>query len=134
VSIEFPLARKQTPFGPVSDPKIPVAVKLAAAYVTYRFLVDTGADFSLAPHWLGLQIGIGWDTLPEAQVRGVEQRGLTARLGHLPIRLGSTELTIRCLFVDTPAAPFILGRADFLDRFVLTVDHGRQRILLEEIG
>ena len=56
MSIEFPLARKQTPFGPVSDPKIPVAVKLAAAYVTYRFLVDTGADFSLAPDWLGLQM------------------------------------------------------------------------------
>jgi predicted aspartyl protease len=133
VSIEFPLARKQTPFGPVSDPKIPVVVRLATRDVVYRFLIDTGADFSLAPQWLGLQIGLDWASLPETRVRGVEQRGLTARLGYLPIRIGDTELTIRCLFADTPAAPFILGRADFLDRFVLTVDHSRQTIVLTEI-
>jgi hypothetical protein len=133
VSIEFSLGRKQTPFGPISDPKIPVAIKIGAGYVVYRFLIDTGADFSFAPHWLGLQTGAKWDTLPEARVRGVEQSGLTARMGILPIRIGDHELRIRCLFVDTPAAPFILGRADFLDRFVVTIDHSRQVITLTEI-
>lgn len=134
MSIEFPLPQKQTPFGPVSDPKIPVAVRTTAGYRTYRFLIDTGADFALAPRRLAQQIGLEWNALPEAQVMGVEQGGVRARLGYLTIRVGSIELTVRCLFVDTRKSLFILGRADFLDRFVLTIDHPQQRILLTEIS
>lgn len=132
VSIEFPLLYKQTPFGPLSDPKIPVGVKTLTGYHTYRFLVDTGADFSVVPRRLAQQVGLDWDTLPEAQMRGVGQGSVEARLGHLPIRLGRVELSVRCLFVDTRIA-FILGRADFLDRFVLTIDHAQHRIVLAEI-
>lgn len=132
VSIEFPLPQKQTPFGPLSDPKIPVAVRTLAGYRTYRFLIDTGADFALAPRRLAQQIGLDWGSLPETQVVGVEQGGVRARLGYLPLRLQSIELTVRCLFVDTRKALFILGRADFLDRFVLTIDHPQRKILLTE--
>jgi hypothetical protein len=46
--------------------------------------------------------------------------------------LGRIELTVRCLFVDAPNALFLLGRADFLERFVLTIDHSRQSIVLTE--
>lgn len=133
MSIEFPLPQKSTPFGPVSDPKIPLTVRTLAGYRTYRFLIDTGADFSLAPQRLAQQIGLDWDALPETQVMGVEQGGVRARLGHLPIRFGSIELTVRCLFVDARKSLFILGRADFLDRFVLTIDQPRQRIILTEV-
>ncbi len=133
VSIEFPLPRKATPFGPISDPKIPIAVRTLAGYVGYRFLIDTGADLCLAPRALAQQIGLDWDALPETRVVGVEQGGVRARMGHLPVRLESTELVVRCLFVDAPKAMFILGRADFLDRFVLTIDQARQRIILTEI-
>jgi hypothetical protein len=132
-SIEFDLPRKSTPFGPVSDPKIPVAVRTVAGYVTFRFLIDTGADFSLAPRPLARQVGLEWQALPQTRVVGVEQGGLTARLGPLPIRLGDTNLAVRCLFVDAPKTLFILGRADFLEHFVLTLDEVRQRIILAEI-
>jgi len=133
VSIKFPLSQKYTPFGPVSDPKIPIEVRTLAGYRTYRFLIDTGADFSLGPRRLSQQVGLEWDALPEAQVVGVEQGGVMARLGHLPIRIGRTDLEVRCLFADSPRALFILGRADFLDRFILTIDHLRQRIVLSKI-
>jgi len=73
VSIEFPLPQKSTPFGPVSDPKIPVAIKTLRGYRTYRFLIDTGADFPLAPRRLAQQIGLAWDACPETRVTGVEQ-------------------------------------------------------------
>lgn len=133
MSIEFPLLQKQTPFGPVSDPKIPVAVRTLAGYRTYGFLIDTGADFSLAPPRLAQQVGLNWEALPEGQVMGIEQRGMRARLGDLPIRLGAIDLNVRCLFVDSPRALFILGRADFQDRFLLTVDQQRQRIILTAV-
>ena len=133
MSLEFPLAQKRTPFGSVSDPKIPVTVRTRAGEQRYRFLIDTGADFSLAPRDLAEEIGLDWDRLPEARLMGIEQGGVRARLGHLPIRIGDSELALRCLFVDHPRGLFILGRADFLDRFVLTIDHSHLRIVLTEI-
>lgn len=130
MSIEFPLRHRLTPFGLVSNPTIPVTVRTSATSCTYYFLIDTGADFSVAPRRLAQQIGLDWATLPEVRMVGVEQGGVRARLGHLPIRLERLSLTVRCLFVDAPRVPFILGRADCLDRFVLTIDPAQQRIIL----
>ena len=77
---------------------------------------------------------MNWDVLTPAQVIGVEQGGVRARLGLLPIRLGDVALSVRCLLVDTAKALFLLGRADFLDRFVLTVDQGQRKIVLVEVS
>ena len=52
---------------------------------------------------------------------------------ELPIRIGRIVLDVRCMFVDNPRTPLVLGRADFLDRFVLTIDQPRRRIILEEV-
>jgi predicted aspartyl protease len=131
-SIEFPLFRKRTPFGLISDPKIPVGIRIKGRYRGYRFLLDTGADFALVPRRLAEEVGLEWEALPETRVIGVEGRGVPARLGRLPLRIGPVELKVRCLFVDSPAAPFVLGRADFLEHFRLVIDPRRQRIILEE--
>ena len=133
MSIEFPLRSKLTAFGRVSDPTIPIAVQTPGGERTYMFLLDTGADFSVAPRRLAQQVGLEWTTLPEARVVGVEQRGVRARVGQLPIRVKALTCTVRCLFMDTPSAPFILGRADFLDRLILTIDPARQRIVLTDL-
>ena len=133
MSIEFPLRSKLTAFGRVSDPTIPVTVQTPVGERTYMFLLDTGADFSVAPRRLAQQVGLEWTTLPEAQVVGVEQRGVRARVGQLPMRVGSLTCTVRCLCMDTPSAPFILGWADFLDRLILTIDPARQRIVLTDL-
>jgi predicted aspartyl protease len=56
VSIEFPLQQKLTPFGLVSNPTIPETVRTPTADRIYAFLLDTGADFSVAPRRLARQI------------------------------------------------------------------------------
>jgi predicted aspartyl protease len=104
-----------------------------ANQLRFRFLIDTGADFSVAPRRAAQQVGLVWDALPEAQVIGVERGGVIARLGHLPIRIGARHLSIRCLFMDSASVPFILGRADFLDHFVLTINQQQGLIILDEI-
>jgi len=48
------------------------------------------------------------------------------------MRIADTELTVRCLFLDNQQPLFILGRADFLDRFALTIDPAQQKIILAE--
>jgi predicted aspartyl protease len=132
VSIEFPLAYKHTPIGPVTDPRIPLGVRTVAGDVTYRFLVDTGADLSVAPRSLAVQVGLDWDSLPEAGVLAVGRGAVQARLGSLSVRIDTTQLSLRCLFIDAPQTPLLLGRMDFLERFILTIDHSQQRIVLTE--
>jgi hypothetical protein len=132
-SIEFPLAFKDTAFGPISDPRILVEVRTRAGYETFRFLIDTGADFALAPRLLAEEIGLDWPRLPATPIRGVGAGAVPARFGRLPLRIGDVDLTVRCLFVDSPHAMFILGRADFLDRFILTVNQPGRRIILDPV-
>lgn len=134
VSIEFPLPRRDTPFGLISDPTISVLVRTLTGDRAYAFLIDTGADISVAPSFLARQVGLDWEALTPASVVGIERGGVTGRLGRLPIRLGSAELQPRCLFLEVPGAPFLLGRADFLDRFALTLDAARGTIILTEIA
>ena len=130
MSIEFPLREKLTLFGRMSDPTIPVTIQTLAGVRTYMFLLDTGADCAVAPRRLAHQVGLVWASLPEAQVVGVEQGGVRTRVGPLSLRVGAWAFTVRCMFLDAPRAPFILGRADFLDRLILTIDPARRQIVL----
>lgn len=132
-SIEFPLLQKDTPFGPVSDPKIPVGLPTAMGLEEFRFLIDTGADFSVAPRRLAALAGLDWDALPNARITGIGSDSVSVRIGRLPIAIGGRRLAVRCFFSDGPRSPLLLGRADFLDTFVLTIDQSRRRILLDEV-
>ena len=131
--MDFDLPFKETSFGRLSDPQIPVEVQTRTGMREFQFLIDTGADFSLAPRLLAERIGLDWQRLPRASVRGVEQGGVPARFGRLPIRLGDIRLAIRCFFIDSPTALAVLGRADFLDRFILTIDQPHARITLQVV-
>ena len=94
VSLEFPRRQKRTPFGLVSDPKIPVTVRLPHGDRRYYFLLDTGADFSIAPRRLAHQLGLHWEALRASHIIGVEQSGVHARLGLLPLRVGPLDFTV----------------------------------------
>jgi hypothetical protein len=97
------------------------------------FLVDTGAEFAVATRQIAKLAGLQWESLPETRMFGVDLALVSARLGRLPIRIGSVDLSVRCLFVANPRTPLILGRADFLDRFVLTIDQPGRKIILDPV-
>jgi predicted aspartyl protease len=132
VSFEFPLAYKATPLGFVGDPRIPVMLRTPAGDRSEHFLLDTGADCSLAPRRLADQLGLNWETLPSIAFTGAGPEMMHARLGSLSLRVQDRDLTVRCLFIDADACPLVLGWADFLDRFVLTIDPLRRRIVLDD--
>jgi predicted aspartyl protease len=131
--VEFPLLRQATPFGPIPEPSLLLEVRTIAGYRGHRFLIDTGAEFSVAPRSLAQEVGLDLDSLPLVPTVGVGPGRLSARLGAITIRIGEVELSVRCLFMDHGLKPYILGRADVLDRFVLTIDAGRGTIALTEI-
>ena len=130
MSIAFPLREKLTLFGRVSDPTIPVTIQTQAGVRTYMFLIDTGADCAVVPRRLAQQVGLTWASLPPAQVVGVGPGGVSTRVGPLTVQVGPWTFTMRCMFVEGPRVPFLLGRADFLDRLILTIDPAQRRIVL----
>jgi predicted aspartyl protease len=132
VSIEFSLTFKSTPLGMLGDPRIRVTVRTPTVDEPFDFLLDTGADCSLAPRWLADRLGLDWETLPSIAFSSAGPGMVRARLGSLRLRMQERELTVRCLFLDSGACPLVLGWADFLDRFVLTIDPLRRRIVLDD--
>jgi hypothetical protein len=109
-------------------------VRLLTGDRPYRFLIDTGADFSAAPLYVAQQVGLTIDQMSDADIVGVGRGGMRAQLGALPLRIGDVELRVRCLFMDIESDAFILGRADFLERFALTIDARAGRIILTEFA
>lgn len=131
--MDFELPFKETSLGRLSDPLVPVMVLTRTGIHEHQFLIDTGSDFSLAPRTLAEHMGLDWEGLPRGSVRGVEQGVVPARFGRLPIRLGGVRLDVRCFFVDSPTALSVIGRADFVDRFILTIDQPHARITLQVV-
>jgi predicted aspartyl protease len=132
-SIEFPLLSKITPLGSITDPRIDLQIATPFGWQDHRFLIDTGADFSAVPRWIAELAAPNWEALTPARISDVGAGIVEVRVGNLPIRIGDAELPVRCMFVDRPDAPLVLGRGDVLERFVITFDAGRQRITFEEI-
>lgn len=51
----------------------------------------------------------------------------------MQIRIGHLEISVRCLFMDQGVNPFILGCADVLDRFALTIDARQGKIIFTDL-
>jgi hypothetical protein len=78
-------------------------------------------------------LGIDLATCPRAQCSGIEGRPIVAYQASMAVRIGSVDLTLRCLIAESDATPFLLGRADLFSRFNITFDNQKKRILLVEI-
>ena len=86
------------------------------------------------PRRLADDLGLDWDALQPLRVSGVGQGVGPSEAWHIVDQTGGIELTVRCLFLDQRDAPYILGCADVLDRFALTIDTGQGKIVFTEIG
>lgn len=132
--IEFPLPEKHTRYGVLPDPKITVFVRTRSGYQAYRFLLDTGADFSMVPFSMAKDLGVDLTRCPRDRCTGIEGTPLPVYHTEIGVRIGEVELLLRCLISENDATPFLLGRADFFSRFSITFDNQRKRIILSEIS
>ena len=96
--------------GPVAHPTIILPVRTAAGYEEWRFVLDSGADFTLVPG-----------------------SGVSAQLAEITLRIGDVEFGVPCLFSSNENTPYLLGRMGLFSRFNITFDNRRRKIVLEEI-
>ena len=133
MSIEFPLGVLQTALGPVADPTIMLPVKTSAGYEEWRFLLDSGADFTMVPRSAAELLGVDLSAVRKTTARGIEGSGVPAQLAEITLRIGDVELTVPCLFSSNENTPYLLGRMGLFSRFNITFDNRRKKIVLEEI-
>ncbi len=112
------------------DTKVPVldvSFRIAEGQETRLFVVDSGADVSMATRYLCELLGLRWDAGGEVELRGIvprEECRVRARLHPVEIYLPDADrrLTIPMCFADSDDAPMLLGREGFFDAFGIYFD------------
>ncbi len=136
MSINIPYQYKQSPyFGKICDIGLVVEVWLPSiGYQPFEFALDSGADCTIVPRYLAGLVGIRLPPTTDAELEGVDGMKMPAYKGHLKLRIGSDEFTVRCLFTESDETPFLLGRVDFFSLFNVQFDNRNNQIVLERLS
>jgi len=91
------------------------------------FVVDSGADVSMATRYLCEALGLQWDAGTRVELRGIVAREECRVLASLHqveiyIRDADRRFTIPMCFADSDDAPLLLGRDGFFDAFGIYLD------------
>ena len=125
--------RQRTRTGTTHRPIVDIVFKEKKNYNLYSFIVDSGADISLAPRQLAERIGLNWSRGSRISLTGISPRpecsvdGRIHEVGAILPDL-ALELTFPMCFADGNA-PYLIGREGFFDRFKITLDKKKQRTI-----
>lgn len=130
---KFPYQYKVIDFGKIPDPLIKVDLKTNFGYLTFKFLVDSGADVTTLPFD---PFGKVLDFTPNMNnltiIEGVEGEGIRAYWGEIEVKINNKKIKLGCFFIKNKTLP-LLGRLDFWDKYNITFDNRKQEIVFEEI-
>lgn len=114
--------------GPVWRPLADVALRNADAVVECEMLVDSGADMTLIPYQIGLELGYQVGPEEIREVRGIGDTVVPYVLREAVLTVGSTEARIRVAWALVDEVSVIMGRLDVFDRFRVEFDQ-RERVV-----
>ena len=133
MSIEFPLTPFRTKYGVLDRPVVAGFLKSGKRWKRYRFILDSGAEFTMLPRRVARSMGVDLDEFSRLTVEGIEGGGLRGILAPVPIRIADEQMTVRCFFAERDDSPFLLGRADVFDQFNILFDARRKRVVFTRI-
>ena len=116
--------------GGVLTPVLAVFVrKRTGRKMRRQFIVDSGADISVAPRELCELAGLTWSAGVETQLRGISAREecvVAARMHDITVLVveARKELLLPVCFAEDDA-PLLLGREGFFDAFLVEFDKSR---------
>jgi hypothetical protein len=116
-------------------PTIDLAVRGVEGWELHRFLVDSGADLSMAPYSLFRTLGKSWDDGERRVLRGISRRkvcmieGRVHEVDILVVEVG-VQFSIPMCFARADV-PFLVGREGFFDHFLVTFDKLARRTVFE---
>ncbi len=102
-----------------------------AGYNLFGFIVDRGADVSLAPRQLAECIGLAWLRGSKVKLSGISPRpecSVEGRIHRVSAILPDLALDLRLpLCFAEGDAPYLIGREEFFDQFNVTLDKRRRK-------
>ena len=110
-------------------------VRSAGGLLPANFLVDSGADLSMAPYDLFQKLGKRWEGGHPITLRGISRRKVCAIQGRVhPVDFFVSEVgrwfTIPVCFARGKV-PFLLGQEGFFDHFIVTFDRSARKTAFE---
>ncbi len=119
---------------PRKTPTIPLTFIGPDESIDIITILDSGADISVLPLEAGEQLGLDLSK-NRGPCTGIGGEVDTAE-AHVRIRIAqghenyALEIPVKVLLDARPNIPVLLGREGFFDRFEITFDERRERILL----
>jgi hypothetical protein len=130
--------RQKTRSGTIHRPTVDLVFEEKHGSNLYSFIVDSGADISLAPRQPAERVGLNWARGSRTTLTGISPRPecsvdgrileVTAILPDLAV-----GLTFPMCFADGNA-PYLIGREGFFDRFNITLDKKKRRTIFTSTG
>ena len=123
--------RQKTRTGTIHRPVIDLLFRENSGHNLYTFIVDSGADISLAPRQLAERIGLNWTSGSKITLTGISPKpecsleGRIHRVGAIIPDL-ALEMSLPICFANGNA-PYLLGREKFFDQFKVTFDKTKRK-------
>ena len=112
-------------------PGIIVEVLLVSGkYQPIEFILDSGADCTVVPHFVSHLTGNQLPPTPDAHMIGIAGVSMPCYKGNLSLKIGAEKFNVRCLFTESDKAPILIGRIDFFSRFQVLFDGNSCNIVL----
>ena len=94
-----------------------------------EILVDTGADITLIPRYVGEELVHDIKSGEKASIKGITPFELIVYIHKLKIRAAGKEFETKVAIADSDEVPAVLGRFEALDLFDAEFINGRELIL-----
>jgi hypothetical protein len=130
-SIEFPYRTRLEGGMKFQVPVVLAELPTPRGLYPLRLLLDSGADCTMLSRALGELAGLDVLSLPKINVKGIAGQSVTVYRGSVTLRIANlTVPSIPCLYSDSAASQFLLGREGFFDLFNITFDNRRKKTIL----
>lgn len=121
--------------GRIFFPLITLGLKtIDKGIIDFEFIVDTGADLTTLPFFMGERLGLNLAKANKSQSQGIGGILLETWIVRTPIYIKKKEFIVRASITSDNQTPFLLGRVDLLDKvFSWNFDSRVKKIIFRKI-
>lgn len=125
------LEKESRVVGSILKPLIEIEIfsKNELWYGLDEVLVDSGADITLIPKYIGEEIVNEIKSGEKAFLRGISPVELIVYIHKLKIKVAGKEFEAKVAIADSDEVPSVLGRFGALDLFDATFSRGKELVL-----
>ncbi len=131
LQISFPYKKENSDiFGEIYRP-IAVVYFIGEQEILELPYVDSGADITLIPNTIGELLGFEKDSGNIKEVYSVGKKAIPIIVKKIKLRIADYEFEARVAWALTENVPVLLGRLDIFDKFKITFDEAKKKVIFE---